>query len=65
MARQDDIDGRFVSTTVKTLVVSRILSRLDFCTSLLFGFPDFLLQKLQRVQNCEAPKRANITPILK
>ena len=35
----------------KTLVSSFVLSRLDYCRSLLAGFPKFLLKKLQRIQN--------------
>ena len=35
----------------KTLVSEFVLSRLDYCTSLLFGCPQYLLNKLQMVQN--------------
>ena len=54
----------------KTLVSAFVLSRLDYCNSLLFGCPHFLLNKLQKVQNnaarliLKAPKTDHITPHL-
>ena len=35
----------------KTLVSAFVLSRLDYCNSLLSGCPQYLLNKLERVQN--------------
>ena len=35
----------------KTLLSSFVLSRLDYCNSLLFGRPQYLLNKLQKNQN--------------
>ena len=35
----------------KTLVSAFVLSRLNYCNSLLFGCPQYLLNKLQKVQN--------------
>ena len=35
----------------KTLVSAFVRSRLDYCNSLLFGCPQYLLNKLQKVQN--------------
>ena len=35
----------------KTLVSAFVLSLLDYCNSLLFGCPQYLLHKLQKVQN--------------
>ena len=49
---------------------SFITSRLDYCNSLLYGVPDYHMQKLQRVMNVSArlilcaPKHRHITPLL-
>ena len=57
--------------TANTLAVAFILTRLDYCNSLLAGLPDHKLAKLQRVQNSAArlvlrkPWRESATPLLK
>ena len=55
----------------KTLVVSRILSYIDYCNSLLAGLAQSLVGKLQRVQNsaahlvARAPPHVHITTLLR
>ena len=59
-----------VSAT-KTLVCAFVLSRLDYCNSLLSGCPQYIIKKLDRVQNSaarlvmQARKHDHITPILR
>ena len=55
---------------LRTLVHSCVLSRLDYCNSLYYGCPAYLIERLQRVQNAaarvimKARKFDHITPIL-
>ena len=62
---------RYLSSEVtKTVVSSLVLSRLDNCNTVLAGFPQVLLDRIQRVINCSArliykvPKSVHITPFL-
>ena len=54
----------------KHLVVSLVISRLDYCNVLLAGLPQNLLDRIQKVFNCAArlifksSKRDHITPLL-
>ena len=55
----------------KTLMSAFVLSRIDYCNSLLVGLPDTKLNRLQRIQNNAARvvlggrKRDHVTPLLK
>ena len=55
----------------KSLVNTRVTSRLDYCNALLVGVPKTVLGKLQRVQNtaarlvCRSPRYDHITPRLR
>ena len=56
--------------STETLVHAFITSRLDYCNGLLYGLPDCLLNKLQRVQNACArlifkeQKFCHVTPLI-
>jgi hypothetical protein len=56
--------------SAETLVLSLVISRLDYGNCLLYGVPDYLIHRLQLVQNaaarvvCRTKTRQNITPIL-
>ena len=54
---------------LKTLISAFVLSRIDYCNSLLAGCPKQLIHKLQKVQNnaarliCRTPKSDHISPV--
>ena len=58
-----------VDTTQK-LVLAFVMSRLDYCNSLLYGCPQYLINRLQKVQNnavhliLKVPKTDHIMPHL-
>ena len=58
-------------STTDALVRSLVTSRIDYCNSLLGGVQNFVMQRLQRIQNasarliCRIPRSEHITPTLK
>ena len=64
------IRNLLTTQATQTLVCSLVLSRLDYCNSLLSGCLQYLLDKLQKAQNaserlvCKAKKSDHIHPIL-
>ena len=64
--------GQYLSReTTAQLVLSLVLSRLDYCNSTLSGLPSYALQRIQKVQNNAARlvfrkrKSVHVTPLLK
>ena len=62
---------KYLSTeSAKLLVHAFVISRIDYCNSLLYGLPQTQLIKLQRVQNaaarliCNVSRFDHITPVL-
>ena len=43
--------GNYKGMYRNSLIHAFIFSKLDYCNSLLYGAPNYLLQKMQRVQN--------------
>ncbi len=56
--------------TLNTLVHAFVTSRIDYSNALLYGLPDTMLSRVQRVQNCAAKivtngrKYDHVTPLL-
>ena len=57
-------------TTMKMLVQNHVITKLDYCNSLYYGMPNYLLKELQLIMNRAArlikgvPPRERITPVL-
>ena len=48
--------------TLKTAIYNYVLSRLDYCNSLYYGLPNYLLRKLQNTQNRAARHKRITSP---
>jgi len=63
--------GGLSTDLAQTLACSLILTRLDYCNSVLYGAPVSSIQKLQRVQNnasrivLQAPRRSHAKPLMR
>jgi hypothetical protein len=70
LKRISSIRRYLTEDATKTLVTSSILSRLDYCNSLLMGASSSVIQPMQRVQNSaarlvlKASRKEPITPLL-
>ena len=67
--RRIRFNRQFLTTEAKKIpVTSLVLTRSDYCNSLVAGIPQKLRNKVQRVMNCaarlfcKAPKREHVTP---
>ena len=70
LGRTNSIRHYLSQDALKTLISAFVLSRIDYCNSLLAGCPKQLIYKLQKVQNnvagfiCRIPKFDHIFPVL-
>ena len=68
--RTNSIRHYLSQDALKTLISACVLSKIDYCHSLLAGCPKQLIHKLQKVQNnaagliCRTPKSDHISPVL-
>jgi hypothetical protein len=64
------INDHLTQEAAQTLVHAYVTNKLDYCNSVLYGLPDYLIEKLQYVQNSAARlltvtrKFDHITPVL-
>ena len=62
--------GSLTTDAAKILIQAYVMSKIDYCNSLLYGIPDKLLNRIQRIQNYAARvvlrlhKFSHITPAL-
>ena len=65
------IDGKYLRDALTTLILTKVISCLDYCNLIYYELPDDQLNRLQRIQNAAArltygkKKRDHITPLLK
>ena len=70
LRRISSIRHYFSVDATKTLVCSFVLSRLEYCNSLLAGSPKYLFRKLQKIKNnaarmiCRSSKFDHVSPLL-
>ena len=70
LRRISSIRHLLTTDATKTLICAFVLSRLDYCNSLLAGVPKYLVDRLQRIQNnaarlvCRASKFDHVSPLL-
>ena len=70
LRRNNSIPNLLSVDAVKTLVCSLVLSHLGYCISLLVGLAQYLIKRLQGVQNAAArsilrtPRSEHISPLL-
>jgi len=70
LKRLRQLRGAVADKVIKQLVTSLVLSRLDYCNSVLYGLPASTVTPLQRAQNVAArlvlrlDHRAHIKPVL-
>ena len=70
LKRISSVRSYLTEDATKQLVTSCVLSRLDYCNSLLMGTPNSIIQPMQKVQNAAArliltaPRHQHCTPLL-